>query len=116
MILSADTVYGMIGGLLVLQVTTFIFFLRNINPEYRATFYDFASGNDRARRIFEDTRVSGGSEDEDDGVGVDHEDLIDERKISVFSIIKHKWSKIEEDICVWVTEKIPEWQEMQPEW
>ena len=52
MVLDATRVYGMVGGLLVVQITTFVFFLKSINPKYISTFYSTESGNDGSMRIF----------------------------------------------------------------
>ncbi|GMI08579.1 hypothetical protein TrVE_jg7387 [Triparma verrucosa] len=97
MVLNSTQVYGMIGGLLVLQVTAFAFFLRTINPEFIHTFYSTTTGNDNTMGYF-----------------LNHED--DEHKMIIFDENKHKWVRIKEDVVKWVNEKIPEWNEAQPEW
>ncbi|GMI17455.1 hypothetical protein TrLO_g3629 [Triparma laevis f. longispina] len=96
MVLDATHVYGTIGGIFVLQVATFIYFLSSIDPKYIKTFYSMQSSNDYARRIFLD-------KDED------------ERKIVIFEDNRNKWKKIEAGGVKWVGEKIPEWNEEQPD-
>ncbi|GMH62724.1 hypothetical protein TrST_g11301 [Triparma strigata] len=89
MVLNSTQVYGMIGGLLVLQVTTFAVFLRTINLEYIHTFYLTRTGNDDIMGHF-----------------LNNED--DEHKFIVFGHNKHKWIRLREDVVKWVNEKIPE--------
>ena len=89
MVLNSTQVYGMIGGLLVLQVTTFAVFLRTINLEYIHTFYLTRTGNDDIMGHF-----------------LNNED--DEHKFIVFGHNKHKWIRIREDVVKWAKEKIPE--------
>ncbi|GMI12485.1 hypothetical protein TrLO_g2953 [Triparma laevis f. longispina] len=40
----------------------------------------------------------------------------DEDKLDILTHNKHKWERIEEEVLDWVNEKIPEWNEEQPEW
>ncbi|GMH93689.1 hypothetical protein TL16_g12697 [Triparma laevis f. inornata] len=97
MVLDATQVYGLVGGLLVVQVATFVFFLKNINPKFINTFYSTKSGNDFTKEYF-----------------LDHDD--DEHKILVLNENRNKWVGIKDDIVKWVNDKIPEWNESQPEW
>ncbi|GMH86101.1 hypothetical protein TL16_g10436 [Triparma laevis f. inornata] len=46
MVLDATQVYGMVVGLLTVQITTLVFFLKNTNPEYISMFYSTKSGNE----------------------------------------------------------------------
>ncbi|GMH54559.1 hypothetical protein TrLO_g9329 [Triparma laevis f. longispina] len=46
MVLDATQVYGMVVGLLAVQITTLVFFLKNTNPEYISMFYSTKSGNE----------------------------------------------------------------------
>ncbi|GMH71425.1 hypothetical protein TL16_g05648 [Triparma laevis f. inornata] len=96
MVFNATQVYGMVSGLLVVQVATFFYFLKNINPDFINTFYSTKSGNENTMGFF-----------------LNHDD--DEIKIGVFDDNLNKWKKIEDDVVTWVNEKIPEWNEEQPE-
>ncbi|GMH63958.1 hypothetical protein TrLO_g8093 [Triparma laevis f. longispina] len=76
----------MVGGLLVVQIATFVFFLKNINPKYISTFYSTKSGSDHSMENF-----------------LNHDD--DEKKIKIFENNRHKWKKIEEDAVKVVEER-----------
>ncbi|GMH80624.1 hypothetical protein TL16_g08626 [Triparma laevis f. inornata] len=97
MVLNAPQVYGFIGGVMALQVMTFVLFLRTINPEYIRTFYSSRSGNAQAMAAF-------------------YENNEDTHKLENFNRNRHKWKKIKEEVLTWVNSKILEWNESQPEW
>lgn len=72
LVLNASEVYGLIGGLLALQITTLIFFLNAIYPGYAHTFYSTKTGEELWRDIFY-------SEDSD------------EHKLGIFGKNRFKW-------------------------
>ena len=94
---SAVQVYGFIGGLAALQLFTFGFFLLSIEKRFRGTFFSWKSGNENAMDFY-----------------LKGED--DEQKVGIFSQNRRKWEKIKDEVSEWVTNKIPEWNESQPEW
>lgn len=97
LVLNAEEVYGVIGSLVVLEITAFAFFFKYINQQYVNTFYSTKSGNEFVMDFFQK-----------------HDD--DEYKLLVFTNNRHKWKKIEDDVIKWVNGKISEWNEEQPEW
>ncbi|GMH71809.1 hypothetical protein TL16_g05751 [Triparma laevis f. inornata] len=97
MVLDSEQVYGLIGGLVGLQALTLICFLRSIESGYSKTFWSPMSGNEHCI-----SRYTNNDDDED--------------KLDILTHNKHKWERIEEEVLDWVNEKIPEWNEEQPEW
>ncbi|GMH89181.1 hypothetical protein TrST_g12968 [Triparma strigata] len=97
-VLNAKQVYGIIGGLTVLEAIAFVLFFNAIIPKYIGTFYATGSGNDHCKRRFLNNEVK------------------DQFRFEIFTYNRNKWRTIENDVAAWVTEKIPEWNEFQPEW
>ena len=107
--LEANQVFGLIGGLIVLQLLLLVAFFKSINPDYIRTFYSFVSGNQYVvAKYFCKNDNDNDDEDEDEDE--------DEKKIEIFEVNRNKWRSIEADVAKWIGEKIPEWNEEQPEW
>lgn len=97
LMLSPKKVYGMIGGVLAVQILSFYLFLKNIEPRFIYTFYSTMTGNEQSFLHF-------------------HNHSDDALKLEIFGENKHKWKKIREEVVEWVNLKILEWNEEQPEW
>ena len=107
--LEANQVFGLIGGLIVLQLLLLVAFFKSINPDYIRTFYSFDSGNQYiAAKYFCKNDNDNDDEDEDENE--------DEKNFEIFEVNRNKWRSIEADVAKWIGEKIPEWNEEQPEW
>ncbi|GMH74044.1 hypothetical protein TrLO_g9752 [Triparma laevis f. longispina] len=61
------------------------------------TFYSAKTGNEQSMGRF-----------------LNHDE--DKQKIHIFGQNRRKWKKIERGVVEWVSLKIPEWNESQPEW
>ena len=96
-VLQSSSVYGIVAGLLGLQIMFMLVFLRNIDPKYTHTFYSTRSGIGYCHKKFTDAKE-------------------DEEKVEIFTISSHKWMAISSEVVEWLNSKIPEWNESQPEW
>ena len=97
-ILTATQVYGVIGGLIVLEAMAFVVYFNTIIPKYISSFYSMRTGHDSCKRKF-----------------LNHEDD-DKYRLNILTNNRKKWRSIENDVAEWVIKKIPEWNESQPEW
>lgn len=96
-VLTEGEVYGGIGGLIVLQITSFLMFLFLIEDKYRSTFTSFRTGSQHVVGTFENAS--------------------NERvKIGVMNNHRSLWKVIEGDVRRWLNENLPAWLSEQPEW
>ncbi|GMH58831.1 hypothetical protein TL16_g02697 [Triparma laevis f. inornata] len=89
LMLSPKKVYGMIGGVLAVQILSFYLFLKNIEPRFIYSFYSTITGNEQSFLFF-------------------HNHSYDALKLEFFGENKYKWKKIREEVVEWVNLKILE--------
>ena len=95
--LTADDVYGVIGGLCALQFLTFLAFFTSIKRKYWGTFFTFKTAIQRKQEFF-----------------LNHTE--DRHKFLIIGGNRNKLKSIEPQVKEWLNERLPVWLEKQPDW
>ena len=95
--LTAEEVYGVIGGLCALQFLTFLAFFGSMKRKYWGSFFTFKTANQYWQEIFSNHT----------------EDCL---KFHTFGFNRNKWKAIEPQVKAWLSERLPIWLDHQPDW